>query len=70
MLSGRKCKCRLKTEICSKFTIKTPGVTNVVLLSHVYFDQISHFVLLFPLLTLNKSLAAGYTKKADFHSCT
>ena len=38
---------RLRCEICSKLTIKTPGVFVV------NFEYISHFALLFLLLTLN-----------------
>ena len=38
---------RTRCEICSKLTIKTPGVFMV------NFKHISHIVLVFPLLTLN-----------------
>ena len=52
---------RTKCEICTKLTIKTlerrqyhrSGVFIV------NFEQISHIFLLFPLLTLSKSIAVG-----------
>ena len=44
---------RKRCEICSKLTIKTPGVFIV------NFKHISHLFLLFLLLTLNKYMLAG-----------
>ena len=44
---------RTKCEICSKLTKKTLNAIDVVLVSF-NFEQISHVVLILPLLTLNK----------------
>ena len=43
---------RIRCEICSKLTIKTPGV--------VYFEHISHLVLRFLLLTLSRWMPVGW----------
>ena len=43
-------------EICLKLTIKTPERRGVFMFN---FEQISHIVLVFSLLTLNKKIPAG-----------
>ena len=47
---------RKRYEICSKSTIKTPVKTDVFI---VKFEHISHFVLLFSLLTLSMKMQAA-----------
>ena len=52
---------RAMCESCSKLTIKTPE-RHQLCRSGVFivnFEQISHIILVFPLLTLNKSIPAG-----------
>ena len=47
---------RRMCEICSKLKIKTPERRPAFILN---FQQISHILLVFPLITLNKWLTAG-----------
>ena len=55
---------RKRYEICSKSTIKTPVKTDVFI---VKFEHISHFVLLFSLLTLSmKAGCSNYAIVEDF----
>ena len=49
----------LRCEICSKLTIKTPEQRRSGVFI-VNFENISHLVLVFPLLTLSKYMSAGY----------
>ena len=44
---------RTRCEICPKLTIKIPGIFIV------HFEQISHLVLVFLLLTLSMSIPTG-----------
>ena len=55
-------------EICSKSTIKTPEryhqrLSGVIIAN---FEQISHIVVMFPLLALNELIPAGYTNAFSF----
>ena len=55
-------------EICSKFTIKTLDRRNWRRsgVSIIYFEHISHLLLAFLLLTLNKQILAGCQKRWNF----
>ena len=52
MFKGSNRNTRAICEICSKLTIKTQGRRSGAFIVH--FEQISHIVLMFPLLTLKK----------------
>ena len=60
---------RTRYEIYSKLTIKTPGCSGIFIVS---FEHISYIVLVFLLLTLSRSMPAGYlfTKVCEFQVCT
>ena len=45
---------RTRCEICSKLTIETPDVNDVVRVFIVNFEHILHLVLVFLLLTLSR----------------
>ena len=47
-------------EICSKLTIKTPGRRHHSGTFLINFEHISHPLLVFLLLTVNKQMSAGY----------
>ena len=55
MLKVNNKDTRATPEICSKLTIKTPKRRHRLCfgLFSINFEHISHFVLVFPLLTLN-----------------
>ena len=54
---------RIMSEICSKLTIETPGRMTRSSVFIDNFEQISHIVMLFPLLTYEK-IAAGFFQES------
>ena len=63
LFKGYNRNTRARCEICSKLTIKTPErrqwrLSGVI---SVNFEHISHFVLVFLLLTFSKQMSTGYT---------